>query len=72
MLKRLKVIREARRLSLRQLAKAPGVGLTTLVRLETGMPACDPRLSTLERLAKALNVSVAALLQGGRSEKGER
>jgi transcriptional regulator with XRE-family HTH domain len=71
MLKRLKPIREQRGMSLRQLAQASRVGLTTLVRLETGRPACDPRLSTLERLAKALNVSVAALLQGGRSEKGE-
>jgi transcriptional regulator with XRE-family HTH domain len=72
MLKRLKSIRERRKLSLRELAKASGVGLTTLVRLETGMPACDPRLSTLERLAQALNVSVVAILQDGRSDKGKR
>ena len=70
MLKRLAYWRGERGLSLRQLAKASGVGLTTIVRLETGNPACDPRLSTLERLAKALKVSVPALLQGGRSEKG--
>ena len=70
MLKRLAALRKKRGLSLRQLAQASGVGLTTLVRLETGQPACDPRLSTLERLAAALKVSVPALLQGGRSEKG--
>lgn len=70
MLKRLRAIRKRRGLSLRQLAKASGVGLTTLVRLETGQPACDPRLSTLEQLAKALKVTVPALLQGGRSGKG--
>ena len=70
MLKRLKAIRERRGMSLRELAKASGVGLTTLVRLETGQPACDPQLSTLERIAKALKVSVPALLRGGHSERG--
>ena len=56
----LRVWREKRGKSLRALAKDSGVGLATLVRLEAG--TFDPRLSTVRKLAKALNVSVCVLL----------
>ena len=55
-------------MSYRALAKASGVNVATIVRLESGL--YDPRLSTLERLAKALGVTVPALLAGGRPSKG--
>jgi transcriptional regulator with XRE-family HTH domain len=55
-------------MSLRQLAKASKVNLATIVRLEAG--GFDPRLSTLEKLAKALRVTVSALLGEGQSKKG--
>jgi XRE family transcriptional regulator, regulator of sulfur utilization len=63
----LRAWREKRGKTLRALAKEAGVGLATLVRLEAG--AFDPRLSTLRKLAKALNVSVCALL-GEEPKKG--
>jgi transcriptional regulator with XRE-family HTH domain len=46
--------------SQRELAKASGVGYVTIARIETGV--FDPRLSTLRRLAKALRVQVADLV----------
>ena len=55
-------------MSYRQLAKASGVNLSTIFRLESG--ALDPRLSTLEKLAKALGVTVPALLGAGTKRKG--
>jgi transcriptional regulator with XRE-family HTH domain len=57
---RLKEIREARNLSLRELSGKAGVGLATLVRLEAG--AFDPRLSTLFKLSRALRVSISKLI----------
>lgn len=66
---KLRVIREQRRLSLRVLSRAAGVGLATLVRLEAGQ--FDPRLSTLRKLAKALRVTVCELL-GEQPKKGGR
>jgi len=65
---RLRAIRERRGISYRRLAKASGVNLSTIVRLESG--DCDPRLSTLEKLAKALGVTVPALLGAGSKRKG--
>lgn len=59
---RLKEIRERQGLSLRELAKLSGVGLTTLVRLEAADPDFDPRLSTLLNLATALRVTIPTLL----------
>ena len=53
-------VREKNGLSQRELAKLSKVGHITIARIETG--ACDPRLSTLEKLAKALKVSVKDLL----------
>jgi transcriptional regulator with XRE-family HTH domain len=63
----LRVWREKREKTLRALAKESGVGLATLVRLEAG--TFDPRLSTLRKLANALNVSVCVLL-GEEPKKG--
>ena len=56
----LRQIREARGYSLRALADKVGMAYPALFRLETG--EADPRLSTLRRLAKALNVAVADLI----------
>ena len=57
---RLRQIREGREVSLRALAKLAGVGVATLTRMEAGK--WDPRLSTLQKLAKTLGVTVAELI----------
>jgi transcriptional regulator with XRE-family HTH domain len=57
---RLRQIREGREVSLRGLAKLAGVGVATLARMEAGN--WDPRLSTLQKLAKTLGVTVAELI----------
>jgi transcriptional regulator with XRE-family HTH domain len=57
---RLRQIREGREVSLRVLAKLAGVGVATLARMEAG--EWDPRLSTLQKLAKTLGVTVGALI----------
>ena len=70
-MEKLRQYREARKLSLRGLAKIAGVHYVSLVRLEGG--TFDPRLSTLRKLAQALEVSVCDLIdqpqpkQGGKS-----
>ncbi len=56
----LKQWRERRGLSLRQLGERSGVSYVTVSLIERGKH--DPRLSTLERLARALGTSVHALL----------
>ncbi len=56
----LREIREAQGYSLRALADKVGMAYPALFRLETG--EADPRLSTLRKLAKALNVTVAELI----------
>jgi predicted transcriptional regulator len=56
----LKFIREQQGLSLRTLAVMAGVHYTSLVRLEAGR--YDPRLSTLRKIAEALEVRVQDLL----------
>ena len=60
MMKRLVTIRKRKGLSQRGLAKLAKVGHITIARLETGV--YDPRLSTLRRLAKALQVDVRKLI----------
>ena len=65
---KLRAIREQRGMSLRQLAKVSEVHLATIVRLESGL--FDPRLSTLEKIARALGVTVPVLLGGGTKKKG--
>jgi transcriptional regulator with XRE-family HTH domain len=57
---RLREIREGKGVSLRALKKASGVAVSSLARFEAGQG--DPQLSTLRKLAKALNVTVAELI----------
>lgn len=61
-------IRQFRGKSLRQLSRDAGVALATIQRLEADV--YDPRLSTLRRLSKALDVSLASLM-GIVPEKGQ-
>ncbi len=64
----LRRFRQANGLSLRKLAQKADVHYVSLVRLEAGQ--FDPRLSTLYKLAKALDVTVAELLGETTSNKG--
>jgi len=57
---RLREIREGKGVSLRALKKMSGVAVSTLARFEAGQG--DPQLSTLRKIAKALNVTVARLI----------
>jgi transcriptional regulator with XRE-family HTH domain len=59
---RLEAVRRHRGLSLRELAKASGLSLTTVHQIETGRTS--PGLSTLHALASALGVPLGALLDG--------
>ena len=56
----LRRIRHKRGLSLRELGVRAGVHAVSLVRLEAGK--FDPRLSTLHKLAEALEVTVCDLI----------
>jgi transcriptional regulator with XRE-family HTH domain len=57
---RIKLLREQRRMTQEQLAVRAGISRGYLARLETARQ--DPRLSTIEKLAKALKVKVAELV----------
>jgi transcriptional regulator with XRE-family HTH domain len=59
--KRLKELRAERGMTQAVLAKRAGVTLSYVGRLEIGMH--DPQLSTLNKLAKALKVSVQELVK---------
>jgi transcriptional regulator with XRE-family HTH domain len=61
MAKRLRELRHRRGLSQRDLAKASGVSREYIARIELGQH--DPTLSTLEKLATALGVKVATLVE---------
>jgi transcriptional regulator with XRE-family HTH domain len=61
MAKRIKEWRAQRGLSQRDLADVSGVSREYIARIELGQH--DPTLSTLEKLAKALNVKVGKLLE---------
>lgn len=65
---RLREIRERRGVSLRALKQASGVAVSSLARFEAGQG--DPQLSTLRKLAKALNVTVAELIGETSLKKG--
>lgn len=58
---RLKRLRKARGLTQQALAVKAGLSPGYLARLEVGMQ--DPRASTLRKLARALGVPVAALVE---------
>jgi HTH-type transcriptional regulator, repressor for puuD len=61
MVKRLRDYRAKRELSQRELAELSGVSREYIARIELGQH--DPTLSTLEKLAKALGVTVAKLIE---------
>jgi transcriptional regulator with XRE-family HTH domain len=58
---RLKALRQKRGMTQEQLAARSKVTRVVIARLETARQ--DPRLSTLEKLAKALGVPVTRLLE---------
>ena len=58
---KLKTLRQAYRMSLRDVAKASGVGFSTVGRLEEDQKA-DPKLSTLQALARTYKTTVAYLI----------
>jgi transcriptional regulator with XRE-family HTH domain len=65
----LRQVRQAQGYSIRALADKVGMAYPALFRLENG--EADPRLSTLRRLAKALNVTVADLIGEGRPARSQ-
>ena len=60
-MEKLKELREARALSLRELANEAGVGHNTIYRIEHGQGNVLPR--TVRRLAKALRVEPRELMK---------
>ena len=56
----LRRIRQSHNLSLRELGKLAGMSYVALARIEAGHN--DPRLSTLQKLARALKVTVAQVI----------
>lgn len=63
MAERLRALRTARSLSQEQLAEAAGISRNHVQMLERGSPnSANPRLSTLYRLAEALQAQVVDLL----------
>jgi transcriptional regulator with XRE-family HTH domain len=66
---RLRDSREQKGLTWYRLAKLSGIPKQTLARLE--QPTSNPTLDTLRRLAKALDVTVAELVEG-ETEKPKR
>lgn len=58
---RIRQLRERAGLSLRELAKVARVDFSTIHRIEVGTE--EPRFGTLEKLAKALGVSVRDLIE---------
>jgi len=65
---RLREIRVQKGVSLRTLRKMSGVAVSSLARFEAGQG--DPQLSTLRKLGKALNVTVAELIGERIMKKG--
>lgn len=66
----LREVRQARGLSLRELAVAARISHRELIHIEQG--TVDPRLSTVERLAEALGVSVQDALRQAKTPKRPR
>lgn len=59
---RLRTLREARGLTLRELETASGIERGTINRIERG--AAVPRLDSIQALAAALNVTLSELFSG--------
>ena len=60
--KRCRALRQQRKLSLMDVVKNQDITLSHLQKIERGV--LDPRLSTLQKLAEAYEVSLAGLLRG--------
>ena len=60
----IKKLREAKGLSQEKLARLADVANNTLIKMESGENK-NPTLDTLKKVAKALNVSVDELINGG-------
>ena len=67
-MERLRSIREQKGVSLRELKNLSGVAVSNLCLYEAGEG--DPRLSTLRKVAKALGVTVSALIDESKPGKG--
>lgn len=67
---RLRVLRARKGVSLRALKRLSGVAVSSLAIYEAGRG--DPQLSTLRKLAKALDVTVAELIGEQPFKKGGR
>ncbi len=67
---RLREIREGKGVSLRALKKRSRVAVSSLARYEAGQG--DPQLTTLRKIAKALDVTVAELIGEKPFKKGGR
>ncbi len=67
---RLRQIREGKGVSLRALKKRSGVAVSSLARYEAGQG--DPQLTTLRKIAQALDVTVAELIGEKPFKKGGR
>jgi len=65
--KQLKRVREGHRMLQKDLAEKAGLDKSYISKLERGL--ADPTFSTLSKIAKAYNLSVAHLLNYGSEEK---
>ena len=68
---RLKQLREARGMSQQVLAITAGLSVSIVARMEQGVKE-DPRLSTLLKLAQALDVGVGDLLMTPRPKRKQK
>jgi transcriptional regulator with XRE-family HTH domain len=68
---RLKALRERAEMSQMDLAVKAGLSLSLIAGIEQGKKP-DPLTSTLQALARALNVSCAALIEDGEPRKPRR
>ncbi len=67
---RLREWRDKRALSLRKLGELSGVHYVSLARMGAG--ELDPRLSTLRKLCKALNITLGELVGERKPKKGAK
>ena len=60
-LRKLRKLRRKQKLTLRDLERLSGVDYSSISKIETG--AAEPKVNTIVKLAKALNVSLDELLE---------